>query len=159
MAITFHTELNRITESAPYVSIRAEVLKDIYHCGTLDFVASHIAELPYYDLRDGQPSNAIGAQIWALKQFAEEHAETVPQGIIDHAVDLLRSATLQINCMSGKSFRDGRERLGLTQTQVGAAFGVTLRQVQNWEKVGPSGTAARYMQALLSGWRPDDWPK
>lgn len=61
--------------------------------------------------------------------------------------------------MTPADFTAARKTLSLTQTQLGEAFGVTLRQVQNWESKGPSPTAARYMAALIAtGWRPADWP-
>lgn len=61
--------------------------------------------------------------------------------------------------MTPADFRAGREVLGLTQAQIGEAFGARREAVVRWEASGPPPLAARYMTALLSGWRPDDWPK
>lgn len=58
--------------------------------------------------------------------------------------------------MTPAAFAAARKTLSLTQKQLGEAFGVTMRQVQNWESKGPSVLASRYMAALLSGYRPDD---
>lgn len=60
--------------------------------------------------------------------------------------------------MTPAAFSAARKSLGLTQTQLAAAFGRKLRQVQTWEAVGPDELAASYMAALLAGYRPDDWP-
>ena len=60
--------------------------------------------------------------------------------------------------MTPDVFRAARNQLGLTQTQLGHAFGRSLRQVQTWEQHGPDDLAVRYMAALLSGYRPIDWP-
>jgi hypothetical protein len=60
--------------------------------------------------------------------------------------------------MDAAEFRAGRKSLGLTQPQASDAFGISLRQYKTWEADGPSPLAARYMAALLSGYRPDDWP-
>lgn len=59
--------------------------------------------------------------------------------------------------MTPAGFKEARQSLGLTQQQLAAAFGRKLRQVQNWEAHGPDDLAARYMAALLSGYRPKDW--
>ncbi len=60
--------------------------------------------------------------------------------------------------MSPAAFAAARRSLGLTQWKLASAFGRKLRQVQTWESVGPDELAARYMAALLAGYRPDDWP-
>ena len=60
--------------------------------------------------------------------------------------------------MTPAAFTAARKSLGLTQTQLASAFGRKLRQVQTWESTGPDELAARYMAALLAGYRPDDWP-
>ena len=58
-------------------------------------------------------------------------------------------------------FKAGRKLLGLSQTEMAAMCGCTLRSVQNWEggEYAVSDHAARLMQAYLDGYRPADWPK
>jgi DNA-binding transcriptional regulator YiaG len=60
--------------------------------------------------------------------------------------------------MTPTDFKRARQSLALTQPQAADAFGISLRQYKTWEADGPSTIAARYMAALLSGYRPDDWP-
>ena len=154
MTITFHTEINKITEGVPYALIYAEVLRGG------DFVASHSAHLPYYGLRDGQISNAIAAPIWALKQFAELHGETVPQSVVDDAVARLVAVSTG-DGSAGRKFAAARKSLGMTQQQFADHIGRSLAIIGKWERDEQpvDSLAARYMTALLSGWRPDDWLK
>ena len=60
--------------------------------------------------------------------------------------------------MTPAEFTAARKSLGLTQQKLGEGFGRSKRQVVTWEKDGPDPLAVRYMQALLSGYRPSDWP-
>jgi len=60
--------------------------------------------------------------------------------------------------VTGAEFSAARNLLGLTQPQLAALFGRKKRQVQYWESKAPDELAARYMAALLAGYRPADWP-
>ena len=62
--------------------------------------------------------------------------------------------------MTAAEFKAGRKLLGLSQTEMAAMCGCTLRSVQNWEgsEYAVSDHAARLMQAYLDGYRPTDWP-
>lgn len=61
--------------------------------------------------------------------------------------------------MTPAEFREARESLGLTQTQIAALFSRKIRQVQNWERVGPDDLAASYIRALIRFGLPDTWGK
>lgn len=59
--------------------------------------------------------------------------------------------------MTPTEFKMARITLGLTQTQTAEIFGRKLRQVQNWESVGPDDLASSYMRALIRFGLPDTW--
>ena len=62
--------------------------------------------------------------------------------------------------MTPADFIAARQSLGLTQQAMADHLGRSRSIVQQWEHgrqpVDP--LAARYMTALLAGYRPDDWP-
>lgn len=62
--------------------------------------------------------------------------------------------------MTPTEFRAARKQLGLNQQALADHFGVSKSIVQKWEAgaVDVAALAARYMAALMSGYRPDDWP-
>ncbi len=62
--------------------------------------------------------------------------------------------------MTPSDFTAARQSIGLTQQTLANHLGRSRRIVQLWESgaqpVDP--LAARYLAALLSGYRPADWP-
>lgn len=67
--------------------------------------------------------------------------------------------------MSPDEFRAARRRLGLSDSQMATALGVSPTQVRRMEvQVDKSShrpvsaTTAKLVEAYLSGYRPPDWP-
>lgn len=66
--------------------------------------------------------------------------------------------------MTAEDFREARRTLGLTQPQLAAMLGVSVRQVKGMEaekdalkrRIAP--WHARLIAAYLAGYRPADWP-
>lgn len=66
------------------------------------------------------------------------------------------------------SFKEWREKLGLTQTEAAAEFGVTKSQVVNWDAgvnrgsgrpAVPPLSVRRLMTVLAEGDTPEAWPE
>lgn len=63
--------------------------------------------------------------------------------------------------MTPAAIREARDKLGLSQTQLARALGVSVRSVKHWEAGTrqADATAARLIAAYAEGYRPQDWPK
>lgn len=62
--------------------------------------------------------------------------------------------------MTNEELSNARREIGLTQTQLGSVLGYTREHIAQLE--GGRRTIQRptalVVEALLDGWRPDDWP-
>lgn len=68
--------------------------------------------------------------------------------------------------MTPYEFKDARNRLGLTQAQLGAILDTDPSTIRRWEMPPgnstarpPNPVAAQVMRWMLAGFRPPGWPK
>ena len=63
--------------------------------------------------------------------------------------------------MTPAELRAAQEKLGLSQTQLARVLGIDPRSYRRLIKGdrAVSGPIQRVVEALLAGWRPDNWPK
>lgn len=63
--------------------------------------------------------------------------------------------------MEAGEFKEGREKLGLTQGELAVVMGygdkARVSEIERGVR-SPSAAASRLLQAYLSGYRPEDWP-
>ena len=65
--------------------------------------------------------------------------------------------------MTPQQFKEARQKLGLTQSQLGHILNSNPRTVRKWETdddtrpVNP--IAQRVIEWMLNGYRPPEWPK
>lgn len=62
--------------------------------------------------------------------------------------------------MTHEELREARIVIGLTQTQLGSVLGYTREHIAQLEggRRAIQRPAALAVEAMLDGWRPDDWP-
>ena len=63
--------------------------------------------------------------------------------------------------MTSAELRAAQEKLGLSQTQLARVLRIdprSYRRLVTGERA-ISGPVQRVVEALLAGWRPDDWPR
>lgn len=68
--------------------------------------------------------------------------------------------------MQPDEFKAARQRLGLTQAQLGAVLNTAPQTIRKWEMPeenstarGPNPVAVQAMRWFLGGFRPPEWPK
>lgn len=65
--------------------------------------------------------------------------------------------------MTGEEFRQKREALGLTISDLGHIIDVRQDTIRKWEggraKHGPHPTSCRVLDWMIAGYRPREWPQ
>lgn len=68
--------------------------------------------------------------------------------------------------MTPADFKQARQKLGLTQSQLGRILDTAPQTIRKWEAPdtastarGPNPVACQAMRWMLAGFRPPEWPK
>ncbi|MEP5730819.1 MAG: helix-turn-helix domain-containing protein [Sulfitobacter sp.] len=67
--------------------------------------------------------------------------------------------------MTSEEFKEARQKLGLTLTQIAVILDTDPRTIRKWEATqgtnarSPNPVAARVVTWMLNGFRPPEWPK
>lgn len=107
--------------------------------------------------------SVTGATVWGdpidisgIKRWTEDTSPKVSPALVSAVLDL---------CNKSKWFKAGRERLGLSQSQLGHILDTGPRTIRQWEAEDvlnsrdPNPIACRVMQWMLDGYRPPEWPQ
>ena len=67
--------------------------------------------------------------------------------------------------MTSEEFKEARQKLGLTQSQLGQILDTAPQTIRKWEMGAdrstsrpPNPVASRAMRWFLAGFRPPEWP-
>jgi len=134
-----------------YLTLRTHPDDDHHFSSLLKAMKPSAAHLVIYCADHAAPEQA--ARLGRLiGEFRPDHTEIVFGA--EAAVSALRMPHhgIQVPIPGGNRLHAMREHLGLTQTEMGRALGVSLRTIQNWEKEANAvrGHHLRDLQELMS---------